>query len=60
MKFINWIDHIMFYIGIIGIFWLLPLISLSMFEIYDKQIWLYVSILLILFGFAIAFIAAEK
>lgn len=60
MKFINWIDHGMFYVSVTGIFWISSLISLSMFEIYDKEIWLYVSMLSILIGFLIAFIWADE
>jgi len=60
MKFICWIDHAMFYISVIGICFILSIITLPMFDIYDKQIWLYVSIMSILFGFLIAFIWADE
>jgi hypothetical protein len=60
MKFINWIDHTMFYVSVIMVCFISSIIMLPMFEIYDKEIWLYVSILSILFGFLIAFIWEYK
>ncbi len=60
-KFINWIDRGMFYSCVTGLVWLLSLISLPLFfDIYDKGIWLYVSILSLLIGFGIALIWGSK
>lgn len=60
MKFTNWIDHTMFYISVVIICYISTTIVLPMFEIYDKEIWLYISIMSILFGFLIAVMWENK
>ena len=60
MKFINWIDHGMFYVSVMLLCFISSIIVLPMFDIYDKGIWLYVSIVSILIGLLIAFLWADE
>ena len=60
MKFICWIDHGMFYFGVIMLCFIFTIIGLPMFDIYDKGILLFCSVASIIFGFLIALLWADE
>lgn len=60
MKFINWIDHTMFYISVVVICYISAILTFRTFEIYNKWIWLFGLVASIIFGFFIALIWADE
>lgn len=60
MKFINWIDHSMFYISVVMLCFISTIIALPMFDIYDRGIQLFCPVVAIAFGFLIALLWADE